>query len=164
MTTLSQLRRAAVGLPEVAETDGAFTVRGVTFAVGLPGGAVELAVVGEDAAQVLSEHATAERVVGKDRVQMPLADLDGQQLNHWVRRAWLTRAPQELVDMALAAGTAEPGTVGDLPASIGRPATRALAGAGITTLSDVAARTDAELLALHGVGPKAVRLLREAIG
>ncbi|MCZ2262138.1 hypothetical protein IRJ14_06020, partial [Isoptericola sp. QY 916] len=49
----------------------------------------------------------------------------------------------------------------DLPAAIGRPATRALAGAGVTTLADVAARTDAELLALHGVGPRAVRILRE---
>ncbi|MEU2201560.1 hypothetical protein [Isoptericola sp. NPDC019482] len=36
-----------------------------------------------------------------------------------------------------------------------------LAGAGVTTLAVVAARTDAELLALHGVGPKAVRILRE---
>lgn len=40
-------------------------------------------------------------------------------------------------------------------------AVAALAAAGVTTLADVAARTDAELLALHGVGPKAVRILRE---
>lgn len=52
---------------------------------------------------------------------------------------------------------------GDLPKAIGRPATRALTSAGITTLAKVAALTDAELLALHGVGPKAVRILREAL-
>ena len=60
-----------------------------------------------------------------------------------------------------AADAAEPGEVGDLPAAIGRPATRALAGAGVMTLADVGARTDAELLALHGVGPRAVHILRE---
>jgi predicted Fe-Mo cluster-binding NifX family protein len=50
----------------------------------------------------------------------------------------------------------------DLPSSIGRPATNALAAAGITSLSDALRLSDAELLALHGVGSKAVRLLREA--
>lgn len=49
-----------------------------------------------------------------------------------------------------------------LPRAIGRPATNALAAAGITTLSAAVERSDAELLALHGVGPKAVRVLREA--
>ena len=58
---------------------------------------------------------------------------------------------------------AEPGEIGDLPAAISRPATRGLAGAGSTTLAAVAQRSDAELLALHGVGPKAVRILREAL-
>jgi len=38
-----------------------------------------------------------------------------------------------------------------------------LHGAGITTLAQAAERADAELLALHGVGPKAVRLLRETL-
>lgn len=46
---------------------------------------------------------------------------------------------------------------------VGRPATAALERAGITTLPQVAALSAAELLALHGVGPKAVRLLREAL-
>jgi predicted flap endonuclease-1-like 5' DNA nuclease len=50
----------------------------------------------------------------------------------------------------------------DLPA-VGRPATTALGHAGITTLDHVAEHTEAELLALHGVGPKAVRILREAL-
>lgn len=50
-----------------------------------------------------------------------------------------------------------------LPAGIGNPALRALATAGITRLDQIAARSDADLLALHGVGPKAVRLLRAAL-
>jgi predicted flap endonuclease-1-like 5' DNA nuclease len=43
---------------------------------------------------------------------------------------------------------------------IGRPATQALELIGITTLDAVAERSERELLALHGVGPKAIRILR----
>lgn len=46
---------------------------------------------------------------------------------------------------------------------IGRPATRALEQIGVSTLEQVAGRSEAELLALHGVGPRAVRMLREAL-
>jgi len=49
----------------------------------------------------------------------------------------------------------------DLP-WIGRPARAALAVAGVTRRADLASWTERDLLALHGVGPKAVRLLREA--
>ena len=48
----------------------------------------------------------------------------------------------------------------EFPESIGRPANAALVAAGITTLDQVAAMTERELLTLHGVGPKAVRILR----
>lgn len=51
----------------------------------------------------------------------------------------------------------------NLPSSIGNPATNALLAANITTLKQVAELSDEELLALHGVGPKAVRILREHI-
>ncbi|WAY20745.1 helix-hairpin-helix domain-containing protein [Mycolicibacterium fortuitum] len=44
---------------------------------------------------------------------------------------------------------------------IGRPATGALIDAGYRILADLPADLD-ELLVLHGVGPRAVRLLREA--
>ncbi|KQR07303.1 helix-hairpin-helix domain-containing protein [Cellulomonas sp. Leaf334] len=50
-----------------------------------------------------------------------------------------------------------------LPRGIGRPATAALALEGIATLDDVRDRDLDELLRLHGVGPKAIRLLREAL-
>lgn len=51
----------------------------------------------------------------------------------------------------------------DLPRSIGRTARRVLAIAGYTRLVQLTAVSEAELLRLHGVGPKAIRLLREAL-
>ena len=53
-------------------------------------------------------------------------------------------------------------TVSDELPAIGRPATSALAEIGITRTSQLEGRTEKELLALHGFGPKAIRLLREA--
>ena len=43
---------------------------------------------------------------------------------------------------------------------ISAPATRALAGIGVTTVEGLAGHTERELLALHGFGPKAIRILR----
>jgi predicted flap endonuclease-1-like 5' DNA nuclease len=53
--------------------------------------------------------------------------------------------------------------VGDLPDVIGRTAAHVLALNGLTTLAAVARTTRRELLALHGVGPKAVRILAEEL-
>ena len=50
-----------------------------------------------------------------------------------------------------------------LPANIGAPATRALTAAGYTRLSQLANVPVADLKKLHGVGPKALRLLQEAL-
>jgi hypothetical protein len=50
----------------------------------------------------------------------------------------------------------------DLP-KIGAPATRALASIGVTRLADVADRSQSELLRLHGFGPRALRILKEAL-
>lgn len=50
----------------------------------------------------------------------------------------------------------------DLP-FIGGPARNALAGAGIHDLASVAQHSRKELLALHGFGPKAIRLLEPAL-
>lgn len=47
-----------------------------------------------------------------------------------------------------------------LPNGIGAPATRALNGAGITTLQQLTKLSEDELLALHGVGPKAIGVLQ----
>jgi hypothetical protein len=50
-----------------------------------------------------------------------------------------------------------------LPRGIGRPATGAFAEAGYTRLSQFPALRAKDLLKLHGVGPKAVRILRETL-
>ena len=46
---------------------------------------------------------------------------------------------------------------------IGAPATRALTAAGYHCLEDLAGSSRTTLLALHGVGPRAIRLLDEAM-
>lgn len=43
---------------------------------------------------------------------------------------------------------------------IGAPATRALAEIGVSQVEQLASYTEKELLAVHGVGPKAIRILR----
>ncbi len=53
--------------------------------------------------------------------------------------------------------------VGDLPDSIGKTAARELSLNGIASLAQVARHSPSELLAIHGVGPKAVRILGEAL-
>ena len=54
-----------------------------------------------------------------------------------------------------------PGT--GLPGNIGAPAARALIAAGYTELGQLADVPAADLKKLHGVGPKALRLLQEAL-
>jgi len=51
----------------------------------------------------------------------------------------------------------------DLPADIGAPATRALVAAGYTRLAQLATVPIAELRQLHGVGPRALTRLQEAL-
>ena len=50
----------------------------------------------------------------------------------------------------------------DLP-NIGKVARRELALHGVKTLSDAARFAEKELLAIHGVGPKATRIIGEAL-
>ena len=50
-----------------------------------------------------------------------------------------------------------------LPYGIGKPATNALLLAGFTHLEQFTTVSEKEILKLHGVGPKAVRTLREAL-
>jgi ERCC4-type nuclease len=51
----------------------------------------------------------------------------------------------------------------DLPRGAGRPARRALAEAGYTRLDVFTEVSEAEILKLHGVGPKAVSEIRRAL-
>lgn len=49
------------------------------------------------------------------------------------------------------------------PPGIGAPALRALTAAGLTSLDLLVTMRESELLAMHGLGPKAVRILRDAM-
>lgn len=51
----------------------------------------------------------------------------------------------------------------DFPDNLAQPARRALAGAGYERLEQLAAVTEAQLKALHGIGPKSLRQLRSAL-
>ena len=50
-----------------------------------------------------------------------------------------------------------------LPRAIGAPATRALTAAGYTRLGQLAGVPRSDLAALHGVGPRALRILQEEL-
>jgi hypothetical protein len=52
---------------------------------------------------------------------------------------------------------------GDLPSGLAKPALRALAGAGIVRLDQFTKISEAELLKLHGMGPKALEQIRSAL-
>jgi hypothetical protein len=69
------------------------------------------------------------------------------------------------IETALAASGLRPtAAAGEgLPRNIGAPATRALTAAGYTELRQLANVPVAELKKLHGVGPRALRLLQEAL-
>ena len=55
------------------------------------------------------------------------------------------------------------GSPDNLPLGIGSPAHRALTAAGITRLEQFTSISEEELLKLHGVGPKAVRIIKESL-
>ncbi len=54
-------------------------------------------------------------------------------------------------------------TQSDIPQNLGKPANRALEGAGYLRLEQVAEVSEKELMKLHGMGPKAIERLREAL-
>lgn len=170
MTTVSQLRKAALALPEVEEGTHfgmvAFSVRGKGFASVTRDDQVQLQLPDAEAEAAVSAHPTGERLVRMGKpigFRVPLADINGKDLNALVRAAWFCRAPKRLAAELTAAGAGTATADSDLPPGIGRPATQALREAGLTTLAHIATRTEAELLALHGVGPKAVRILAETL-
>jgi hypothetical protein len=51
----------------------------------------------------------------------------------------------------------------EFPRAIGAPATRALVGAGYSKLSELAGVSAADLQKLHGMGPRALRIIQEAL-
>lgn len=170
MTTRAQLHKAALTFPEVEadSTDGTvtFSVRGKEFVSLSKDGLVRLRLPDAETTKAVAVCPNSERLTHAGRhigFQAPLAEINGQHLRHLVLTAWKHRAPKQLA-AKLAAIIESPTQQGsELPAGIGKPATRALAAAGLTTLEQVATRTEADLLALHGVGPKAVRILADTL-
>jgi len=51
----------------------------------------------------------------------------------------------------------------EFPVKLAKPAQRALAGAGITTLKQAAKLSEEELSALHGIGQNAVQQIKKAL-
>lgn len=170
MTTLSQLRKAALALPEVEEANRSggveFSVRGREFAAATQDGHVQLHLAAAEAKAALAAHPGGKELVrgGKSiGFQAPLADINGKDLNDLVRKAWANRAPKELAAAITAAVAGTTPADWDVPSSIGKPATRALLSAGLTNLAQIATWSEAELLDLHGIGPRAIRILNEAL-
>jgi len=52
---------------------------------------------------------------------------------------------------------------GDLPVKLAAPARRALTGAGISRLEQLTRLSEAEISHLHGIGPNAIKQLRQAL-
>ncbi|MGZ9583657.1 hypothetical protein [Paenibacillus marinisediminis] len=51
----------------------------------------------------------------------------------------------------------------DLPHGLAKPALRALSNSGLSSLEQLSQIRESELKQLHGIGPKAVELLRQAL-
>lgn len=85
----------------------------------------------------------ARYVQGKGSVQLPL----------------LEPLPIDLITRVI---THRIGAVSDELPQIGRAARAALEAIGVTQMSQLGTHSERELLALHGVGPKAIRILRES--
>lgn len=51
----------------------------------------------------------------------------------------------------------------DLPLQLAAPARRALAREGITTLAGLTRFTESDLMALHGIGPNALKTIKAAL-
>jgi pimeloyl-ACP methyl ester carboxylesterase len=99
-----------------------------------------------------------QRRVVEERLGIALDEMPG---GHMVA---LSR-PRELADRLeayrVALDTPERGS--DPPAGIGKPAQRALSAAGYARLDQLAQVTESDLLRLHGMGPKALARLSEAL-
>jgi hypothetical protein len=168
MTTAARVRKGALALPEVEDGTHfgmvAFTVRGKNFATVTKGQRqVRIHLPLDLVESTVAERPEAEPFVRKGTtigVALPMEGLDVRLLDRLLLRGWEAAAPKRLV-AAQGPATAASRTIG-LPA-VGRPAAAALGLAGITTLEEAARHTEAELLDLHGVGPKAIRILREAL-
>lgn len=162
MTTPRHVRTAAARLAgSVEERTGAVS----SFRVGdaeyarLEGGEVAFWIGAHELERRRHDVPAARDAASLDGVAgmaVALADVNGMQVNALLTVAHALAAPAQATPQPPADG-------GDLPSGIGRPATRALHAAGIFTLTETAAHGRSVVAELHGVGPKAVRLLEQAL-
>ncbi|MPZ52951.1 MAG: hypothetical protein GEU79_09510 [Acidimicrobiia bacterium] len=164
MTTVAQLRKAALGLAETEEGTHfgmvSFEVAGKGFASVTQEGVVQLYMSDPDSEDAIQRYSGVDRLIRMGKpigIRVPLDDINGMHLNILVHKSWESRAPKRLMHETSDAAQ------GDLPDNLGAPANRALSGAGITSLAQAAEMGRKELLAMHGVGPKAVERLFEAM-
>jgi Alpha/beta hydrolase family len=126
-----------------------------------------------------------QRRIAKDRLGIDADEIPGghlvalsnpaglaAQLNAYAAELPLARTPNRRATSpggtsASAGPVTQPGQGGkqprSLPAGLAKPAQRALAAAGYTTLDQLTQVREEDLGRLHGMGPKAVRQLREAL-
>jgi hypothetical protein len=164
MTTAAQLRKAALAQDgaeqvEVGPTRG-WAVAGTVFAALVDDGHAALSLGIEQRTRMAGELSGVETT--SSGVRVDLAAINGMALNHWVHEAWLHCAPADLAAAWSTASRAADEGEDDL-GRIGAPARRALHGAGIGSLDALASRDRDEVAALHGVGPRAVALLADAL-
>lgn len=166
MSGIEQVRRHAMALPEAEEGTHfrlpSFKVAGKGFVGTQNGDTHAIASVGRDEAEALADEApdvfevvwrTGGIFVG---VRIELAAVSDDRLAEVIGHAWRHRAPRRLV-------AAHPEAGDPLPSGLGRPATRALDDAGHTSLHDLTTVSEHEVASLHGVGPAAMRRLRDAL-
>lgn len=104
----------------------------------------------------------------KGAVQFPLGeplptDLIRRIVEFRVAESMARKAEKAAAKAAARAKAPAADAPDDFPAGIGQPARRALAGAGYTNLGQLAQVREADLLQLHGMGPKAMGLLKAAL-
>lgn len=163
MTTTRHVRTAAARIDGCAEVragaSSSFTAAGTEFAR-LSAATVTFWLGPAESVRRRPDLPTAVETIHDDGcpgLQVRLDDVNGMQVNALLTAAHAHRAP----DLVVPRPAAAPGR--GLPRNLGRPATRALEAAGLTTLEAVAAHGRAATAALHGVGPRAVERLQDAL-
>lgn len=110
---------------------------------------------------------TTDHYKGHATVLVRMDRLDREELRELLVEAWAARAPRRLLavhESQLFPDQSESTSeASDFPRTMGKVAPRELAAHGITRIAQLPSWTERELLAVHGVGPKAIRILREEL-
>ena len=106
----------------------------------------------------------SEELTSMNYFQLPEEVLeDPDALRTWVERALAAARRKKRKPESKKVSSKRSSASTDLPPGLSQPALRAFTAAGYTRLEDFARVSEKELLELHGVGPKAIRILRPAL-